>query len=320
MTENMPARQPKGVTVGGQFAATAHAEPELTLHTPEQDILHDADGTAWGWADPDTQILETDLLNGIGIRLDTDTSGDGGFHYEIIDHQALKKIGAGEATTVAEAKEAAKAGRSRAAAYGRTNLHVGSRTPWGAADGVEPRAAGIDSVFTPGHGGLKLSAARNREVAPAWRRPGAWYEEDCDFAIAVITHWRDLPEKDVAYAHENARRWNPVEYEQVVGKDPAAYGITDYQPIRPGESRILDEHRFFAAHADTVDRVWSASSSASHAGMVEVTVSAVLADGTRGAHARRAILVPEEEYRTARANFNTLPKDAPYPVLDTKEV
>jgi len=35
MTENISARQPKGIPVGGQFAATTHAEPTVGLH-PDQ--------------------------------------------------------------------------------------------------------------------------------------------------------------------------------------------------------------------------------------------------------------------------------------------
>jgi hypothetical protein len=35
MSIDTPARQPKGVPVGGQFAATTHAEPELSLTAPK---------------------------------------------------------------------------------------------------------------------------------------------------------------------------------------------------------------------------------------------------------------------------------------------
>ncbi|WP_026551371.1 hypothetical protein [Arthrobacter sp. H20] len=36
MTEN-PARQPKGIPVGGQFSATSHGEPDLQLEAPAID-------------------------------------------------------------------------------------------------------------------------------------------------------------------------------------------------------------------------------------------------------------------------------------------
>jgi hypothetical protein len=35
MTTDHAARQPKGIPAGGQFAATAHAEPELSLTAPK---------------------------------------------------------------------------------------------------------------------------------------------------------------------------------------------------------------------------------------------------------------------------------------------
>lgn len=41
MTAGNTSRQPKGVPVGGQFAATAHSEPELTLTAPGQPDLGD---------------------------------------------------------------------------------------------------------------------------------------------------------------------------------------------------------------------------------------------------------------------------------------
>ncbi|WP_422758959.1 hypothetical protein [Paenarthrobacter sp. C1] len=37
MTEDFPARQPKGVPTGGQFAATAHGEPGIALNNPITD-------------------------------------------------------------------------------------------------------------------------------------------------------------------------------------------------------------------------------------------------------------------------------------------
>jgi hypothetical protein len=40
MTSDTTARQPKGVPVGGQFAATAHAEPELSLAPSSDPFAH----------------------------------------------------------------------------------------------------------------------------------------------------------------------------------------------------------------------------------------------------------------------------------------
>ncbi|QOT19334.1 hypothetical protein [Paenarthrobacter sp. YJN-5] len=37
MTEDLTARQPKGVPTGGQFAATTHTEPDIALNNPITD-------------------------------------------------------------------------------------------------------------------------------------------------------------------------------------------------------------------------------------------------------------------------------------------
>jgi hypothetical protein len=41
MTENI-SRQPKGIPTGGQFAATAHSEPETSLSAPLEEISEEA--------------------------------------------------------------------------------------------------------------------------------------------------------------------------------------------------------------------------------------------------------------------------------------
>jgi hypothetical protein len=41
MTENI-SRQPKGIPAGGQFAATAHSEPQASLVTPHEETAEEA--------------------------------------------------------------------------------------------------------------------------------------------------------------------------------------------------------------------------------------------------------------------------------------
>lgn len=91
MTDNA-ARQPKGIPVGGQFAATAHAEPDLVLGLPEQEVHFDADGTEWDWADQGAAILESAYINGVGMRIDTSRSGDGVYSYEIRAIRARRRL------------------------------------------------------------------------------------------------------------------------------------------------------------------------------------------------------------------------------------
>jgi hypothetical protein len=320
MTDNA-SRQPKGIPVGGQFAATAHAEPELALDVPEKDVLFDADGTEWDWANAGHTLLEAGSVNQIGIWVRTHRAAEGVFDYAIIDYHNNTEVGQGTAGTLSEAKEAAKDHRYKMAQYAaRFSIREGSRTPWGTADGVTHVAPGIASVFTPGHGGVKLSPARNKEVDPVWRNSNGWYEEDCEWAITAITHREAYSAEHQKYAHESARRWFPDEYEKAVGKDPARYGVTDYKPIAPGESSIRDEKVFFAANADKVQRIWSASYSKDHEGMTEVLVSDVSSTGARGDNPARTILVPSKEYEGLRSsNFSTIPKDADYQIKPTTD-
>ena len=107
----------------------------------------------------------------------------------------------------------------------------------------------------------------------------------------------------------------PDEYEKAVGKDPARYGVTDYQPIGPGESFIRDEKNFFAANSSTVQRVWSATYSKTHEGMTEVLVSDVTDTGARGSHPTQTVLIPNDEYAKI-SNFHTIPKNAGYPTVE----
>ena len=68
-------------------------------------------------------------------------------------------------------------------------------SPWGSIQHRTEIAPGIVSVTTAGHGGIWLSPDRQAVVAAAFPGfvpfvgEGAWYEEDCDWAIvALIFH------------------------------------------------------------------------------------------------------------------------------------
>lgn len=91
---------------------------------------------------------------------------------------------------------------------GREVVYVGMRTPWGTANYARVLAPGVGLVSTPGHGGIKLSAARNRLVHAAWRERGGWYEEDCDFGIVLYTFADVLSDMDRGRVRESLERWN----------------------------------------------------------------------------------------------------------------
>jgi hypothetical protein len=127
-------------------------------------------------------------------------------------------------------------------------MKIGSRTPWGKADHVKEVAPGIWQVSTPGHGGYKLDRVHNATVDAAWRRPGGWYEEDCEWAIVVLTFEQTFREQaptdhvfrsTVVNAHSTARNYYPDQYTAVTG-----------QTIPLAESRVLREREHKRAVVD----------------------------------------------------------------------
>lgn len=100
-------------------------------------------------------------------------------------------------------------------------MYLGKHSPWGRIEFEEKIADGIYNVSTPGHGGLKLDAARNRRVNPVWRRAGGWYEEDCEWAIVALTFPDEVfPEPESQdRAHKYGKHWFPDEYSKVTGTE-----------------------------------------------------------------------------------------------------
>lgn len=162
----------------------------------------------------------------------------------------------------------------------------GMRTPWGAAQEARVVAPGVGWVGTPGHGGVKLSPEMNRRMPDYMRRPGGWYEEDCDWAlpyVALADILRQGGEASAAdAAMETLRKWHPDEYERFTG-----------ETIPEGGSHVKDERAFMELHKGDLVAV-SAQYSKDRPGFVEATATVGgLRDGLPGA---RRFLVPEEEY------------------------
>jgi len=91
------------------------------------------------------------------------------------------------------------------------------RSPWGTVDYAKELAPGVFTVSTPGHGGIKLDRKRNAAVPKPVRRKGGWYEEDCEYALAVLVHPEAFDEKTVEAAHDSAKNWYPEAYETLTG-------------------------------------------------------------------------------------------------------
>lgn len=70
--------------------------------------------------------------------------------------------------------------------WGCTDVGVGDPTPWGDTNFAIEVADGIAIVQTSSHGGVNLSAERNRAIPQPLRRSNGWYEEDCE---AHIPHY-----------------------------------------------------------------------------------------------------------------------------------
>ncbi len=165
--------------------------------------------------------------------------------------------------------------------WGETGVREGSRTPWGQADWVTPILPGMDSVSTPGHGGVKLSKERNKMIPAPLRNSSGWYEEDCEVNIVGYMFPEAFPRSPHADFAAGVKNWFPDQWEAATG-----------EKLQPGESHVRDEANWLQAHAD--DYV-AYSAMSRDDGMV--VVSARKGDGSAA-----EFLVPKDEYRTRREN------------------
>ncbi|MGV1963608.1 DUF7007 domain-containing protein [Agrobacterium sp. 22-222-1] len=174
-------------------------------------------------------------------------------------------------------------------ALGRREARVSASTPWGPSQGATLHAEDVVFHSTAGHGGFRISAARNAKVHPMLRVTGGWYEEDEAWAIVAIT----FPHLFTAFEQRCAERtikdsW-PDAWEKIFGT-----------VLQPGESTTKDQRAFEREHAD--DWIVISAITSQHAeGFVEVVA-------TRGgkrepAAEERRFLVPSAEYQVGRFGF-----------------
>lgn len=84
------------------------------------------------------------------------------------------------------------------------------RTPWGQSDHEVELAPGITFYGTPSHGGIKLSAARDKKIPQAAREyaqqwvggKAGWYEEDVAANIPWLVFFDEIKASDLTdYKH-----------------------------------------------------------------------------------------------------------------------
>lgn len=174
-------------------------------------------------------------------------------------------------------------------ALGRREIAAGAHTPWGISQGATTYAEGITAHSTAGHGGFKLSADRNRRVAPMLRAAGGFYEEDECWAIVAFT----FPHLFTTFERRHAER-------TIKDSWPDAWESISGSILPPGESRTKDQRAFEAKHAaDWI--VVSAITSDQEKGFVEcvATPGGRRSSGTK----ERRFLVPSAEYAIGRFGF-----------------
>lgn len=163
-----------------------------------------------------------------------------------------------------------------------------TRSPWGAVQDCKSVAEGIWSLGTASHGGFKLERAQNAKMPECVRRPGGWYEEDCEWCFIALVFPSCFDAKDRALAEYTCKNGYPDEYTALTGKT-----------LAPEESRTLRERIFVAETRDrfVVRAAWGDWHPGVPAGMIGVFAK-------RASDSAEAwFMVPRSEYGTGSLHF-----------------
>lgn len=112
------------------------------------------------------------------------------------------------------------------------------QSPWGPAT-LEMTAPGIATLDGEGHGGIKLSAERNKAIPAALRNSNGWYEEDCEAHIVKMYHPEAWPRLARGSEERSVMDWFPDKWEKATGNT-----------LKPGESHVRDEQNWAASNVD----------------------------------------------------------------------
>lgn len=177
------------------------------------------------------------------------------------------------------------------------------RTPWGSAQTARMLAPGIGMVSTAGHGGIKLSPERQRQVPAYMRCEGGWYEEDCQAAIPLVVFEDLIREHGPKWLVESLDKYPPITTVMNWYPDDAAKWLG--RPILPEESMVLRERIFKAQHVNdyVVVAAWGSWQEGVPEGMVGVF--ATLGESRQEPlwSQGRYFLVPDAEYQSRQGSF-----------------
>lgn len=191
---------------------------------------------------------------------------------------------AGAALHARHPRECLALGRRRVPLDGQT-----VRTPWGPSQSLVIYGEGVVRHSAAGHGGFKLSRARNAAVPEPLRIRGGWYEQDSDWARVAVA----FPELFTAYERGCAER-------QLKDYAPDAWEALTGETLRLEESYVKRRRAFAQAIRDRLVVV-SAARSEARPGMVEAIATP---GGRRDLPLGRArvFLIPAGDY-AARGHF-----------------
>lgn len=202
-----------------------------------------------------------------------------------------------EADDVTEQDGRLAAERAR---WGGSQAAVDGRSPWGAVQHADDIAPGITAVGTAGHGGIRLSPQRNREIPAPLRQSSGWYEEDCE---ARIVQWQ-FPEAfadSPLYGSDDAEAWRADAEASVKNWFPDQWEKATGGTVRPGESTTRDQQRF---EERTAAQFVARSASRPESDFADVLAGLTLVTAHRRSDgAETTYLVSAEEYRGGRAGF-----------------
>ena len=123
------------------------------------------------------------------------------------------------------------------------------QTPWGPSQECKSCGDGLVFVSTASHGGFYVFPEMLAQMPEYFRRNDGWYEEDCEWAMVVISFPSRFSEKETVDASGTLQNWFPDLYER-------HFAVR----LLPGESYKRDQAVFDEENKDKLVPTWLAAS------------------------------------------------------------